>query len=146
MSNQPPLKRPVKEPSFLDAIAPLVLLIVLIGAVYLFGVDAINGPAPVALVICSMVVSLIILKNGYPWEEIAASGGRAISSIVSAIFILLAVGALIGAWNMSGTIPTMVTMAFKCLNRIGSIRQQRSFAVWLPSALAVPGRPSAPLE
>lgn len=55
-----------------------------------------------------MVASLVILKNGHPWEEIAAAGGRAISSIVSAIFILLAVGALIGAWNMSGTIPTMV--------------------------------------
>jgi len=109
MAYPPPRRRAVREPSILDAIVPLVVLIVLIGgSVYLFGEDAINGPAPVALVVCSMVAALIILKNGHPWEEIAASGGRAISSIVSAIFILLAVGALIGAWNMSGTIPTMV--------------------------------------
>jgi NhaC family Na+:H+ antiporter len=116
MSYQPPLERRIKEPSYFDAIAPLLLLIVLIGgSVYLFGVDAIAGPAPLALVLCSMAVSLIILKNGHPWEEIAASGGRAISSIVSAIFILLAVGALIGAWNMSGTIPTMVYYGIQVL-------------------------------
>ncbi|PSB06769.1 Na+/H+ antiporter NhaC [filamentous cyanobacterium CCP1] len=116
MSYQPPLDRTIREPSYFDAIAPMVLLIVLIGgAVYLFGVDAIGGPAPVALILCSMFASLIILKNGHPWEEIAASGGRAISSIVSAIFILLAVGALIGAWNMSGTIPTMVYYGIQVL-------------------------------
>jgi hypothetical protein len=31
----------------------------------------------------------------------------ALTSITSAIFILLAVGALIGAWNLSGTIPAV---------------------------------------
>ena len=36
----------------------------------------------------------------------AAIGG--ISSALSAVFILLAVGALIGTWNMAGTIPTVV--------------------------------------
>jgi NhaC family Na+:H+ antiporter len=36
----------------------------------------------------------------------AAVGG--VTSAVGAIFILLAVGGLIGTWNMAGTIPTIV--------------------------------------
>jgi NhaC family Na+:H+ antiporter len=115
MSNQAP-QRAIREPSYLDIIIPLVALIILIGgSVYLFGVDAINGPLQVALIVCSMIASLIILKNGHTWDEIAASGGRALTSVTSAIFILLAVGALIGAWNMSGTIPTMVYYGIQLL-------------------------------
>src|SRR5436189_6266834 len=35
---------------------------------------------------------------------------------MSAIFILLAVGALIGTWNMAGTIPTVVHYGVRLLN------------------------------
>jgi NhaC family Na+:H+ antiporter len=39
-----------------------------------------------------------------------------ISSAMGAIFILLAVGALIGTWNMSGTIPTIVDYGLRVLD------------------------------
>lgn len=114
MSSHPPPPRTIKEPSYLDAIIPLVVLIVLIaGSVYLFGLGAIDGPTQVGLILSTMVAAIIILKNGHPWSEIAASGGRGIALIVSAIFILLAVGALIGTWNMSGTIPTLVPVLLR---------------------------------
>jgi NhaC family Na+:H+ antiporter len=101
--------RPPIAPSYADAVIPLVLLVVLIaGAMYLFELDALDGPVQVALVVCSMVTGLVILRNGHTWEEVAKAGQRGLSSIVSAIFILLAVGALIGTWNLSGTIPTLV--------------------------------------
>lgn len=116
MTHQPVPPRLVKEPSYLDAIIPLVVLIVLIaGSVFLFELNAIDGPVQVALLLSAMVAAVIILKNGHTWDEIAASGGRAVSSIVSAIFILLAVGALIGTWNMSGTIPTLVHYGIQLL-------------------------------
>ena len=35
---------------------------------------------------------------------------------MGAIFILLAVGALIGTWNMAGTIPTIVDYGLRLLN------------------------------
>jgi NhaC family Na+:H+ antiporter len=41
---------------------------------------------------------------------------RALASITSALFILLAVGALIGIWNMSGTIPTLVYYGIQVLS------------------------------
>jgi NhaC family Na+:H+ antiporter len=110
--------RPPIDPSYADALIPLVLLVVLIaGAMYLFQLDALAGPVQVALVVCSMVTALVILRNGHDWEEIAKAGQRGLSSIVSAIFILLAVGALIGTWNLSGTIPTLVYYGIQWIDR-----------------------------
>ncbi|HEX3437026.1 MAG TPA: Na+/H+ antiporter NhaC family protein [Pseudacidobacterium sp.] len=101
--------RNIREPSYADAIIPAVTLIVLIaGAVFLFGLDALDGPVQVALILSTMVVALIILKNGHPWDEIVEAARAAFASITTPIFILFGIGALIGTWNMSGTIPTMV--------------------------------------
>ncbi|MEV4178041.1 Na+/H+ antiporter NhaC [Nonomuraea sp. NPDC049709] len=106
-----------REPSLIDALIPMVALVVLIGgALALFGLDALNGPIQVALVLCALVAALVVLKNGHPWEDVQASGQRALSSITSAMFILLAVGALIGVWNMSGTIPTLVYYGIQVLS------------------------------
>lgn len=105
-----------RAPSFLDAVLPLVTLMTLIGgAVMLFGLDAIDGPVQVALLLSAMVAAMIALKNGHPWATISAAGGQAVASVTSAIFILLAVGALIGTWNMSGTIPTLVYYGIQIL-------------------------------
>jgi len=116
MANQPITSRNTKEPSYADAIIPLVTLIILIaGSVSLFGAAAVEGPMQVALILSVMVTSFIILKNGHPWESIVKSSQAALSSLASPIFILLAVGALIGAWNMSGTIPTLVVYGIQLL-------------------------------
>src|SRR5690606_28848432 len=79
----------VRDPSVVDAVVPLVTLVVLIGgSLALFGLAALDGPLQVALVLCAMVAALVALKNGHSWEEIQASGQRALSSITSAVFIL----------------------------------------------------------
>jgi len=114
---EPEIKQLVHEPSLVDSILPLIVLVALIGgAIALFGLDALDGPIPAALMVCAMVAALIILKNGHSWEEIQKSGQRALTSITTAIFILLAVGALIGTWCLSGTIPTLVYYGLKILS------------------------------
>jgi NhaC family Na+:H+ antiporter len=109
--------RTARDPSLVDAVVPLVTLVALIGgSLLLFGLDALDGPIQVALVLCAMVAALVVLKNGHRWEDVQAAGQRAVSSITSAVFILLAVGALIGTWNMSGTIPTLVYYGIQVLS------------------------------
>lgn len=109
--------RRIREPSYRDALAPLAVLVLLIGgAVSLFGLDANEGPMQVALMLAAMTAALVALKNGHDWEAIADAGRRGISSVVSAIFILLAVGALIGTWNLSGTIPTLVFYGIRLIS------------------------------
>ena len=110
-------RRAVRAPSVVDAVLPLVALVVLIGgSLALFGLDALDGPLQVALVLCAMIAALVVLKNGHRWEDVQAAGQRAVSSITSAMFILLAVGALIGTWNLSGTIPTLVYYGIQVLS------------------------------
>lgn len=109
--------RAVREPTLVDAAVPIVALVVLIGgSLALFGLAALDGPLQVALVLCAMIASLVALKNGHPWEAVQAAGQRSFSSISSAVFILLAVGALIGTWNLSGTIPTLVYYGIQVLS------------------------------
>ncbi|HEX6149937.1 Na+/H+ antiporter NhaC [Nocardioides sp.] len=105
------------EPSLADALIPLIALAVLIGgSLLLFGLDALDGPIQVALVLCAAVAALIALKNGHPWTEVQTAGQGAMASVTSAVFILLAVGALIGTWNLSGTIPTLVYYGIQVLS------------------------------
>jgi Na+:H+ antiporter, NhaC family len=109
--------RHVRAPSVVDAAVPLVALVVLIGgSLALFGLAALDGPIQVALVVCAMIAALVVLKNGHRWDEVQAASQRALTSITSAVFILLAVGALIGAWNLSGTIPTLVYYGIQALS------------------------------
>lgn len=110
-------QRAIRSPSLPDAIVPLVALTVLIGSsIALFGLDALDGPIQVALVLCCAVAALIALKNGHRWSAVQEAGQGALSSITSALFILLAVGALIGTWNLSGTIPTLVYYGIQVLS------------------------------
>ncbi|EIM30241.1 Na+/H+ antiporter NhaC family protein [Microvirga lotononidis] len=98
-----------QEPSYLDAILPIVALAVLIGgAMALFGLAATEGPLQVALILAAMIAALIGLGNGHRWEDVEAVGRRGMASMVGVTYILLATGALIGTWNLSGTIPTLV--------------------------------------
>ena len=103
-----PGRRP-RPPSLLDALLPIVVLIVLIAlTIAFFGGDATNGPLQVALFLSAAFASLIAFKNGYSVAEVADAAVGGVSTAMGAIFILLAVGALIGTWNMAGTIPTVV--------------------------------------
>ncbi|HSK98177.1 MAG TPA: Na+/H+ antiporter NhaC family protein [Euzebyales bacterium] len=102
--------RPTRAPSLVDALAPIVVLIALLAlTIVFFGIDATNGPLQVALFLSAAFASLIAFKNGYTVAGVADAAVGGVSTAVGAIFILLAVGALIGTWNMAGTIPTVVS-------------------------------------
>lgn len=98
-----------RPPSMLDAVLPVVVLILLLAlTIVLFGIDATNGPLQVALFLSAAFAAVMALKNGYTVASIADAAVGGVTTAVGAIFILLAVGALIGTWNMAGTIPTIV--------------------------------------
>ena len=105
-----------RPPSLLDAILPVVALIALIAlTIALFGVDATDGPLQVALLLSAAFASLIAFKNGHTVAAVADAAVGGVSAALGAVFILLAVGALIGTWNMAGTIPTVVDYGIRLL-------------------------------
>jgi NhaC family Na+:H+ antiporter len=101
----------------LDALLPILVLIGLLAlTISLFGKDATNGPLQVALFLSAAFAALIAFKNGFSVAAVADAAVGGVTSAVGAIFILLAVGALIGTWNMAGTIPGIVYYGVGLLN------------------------------
>ncbi|MEE8567361.1 MAG: Na+/H+ antiporter NhaC [Anaerolineales bacterium] len=101
--------REIRPPTMLDALIPIIFLIILLAsALILYGADGIGGPIQVALMLSMMVAGLVGLKNGHKWADMGKAAVEGISQAMGAIFILLAVGALIGTWSMAGTIATIV--------------------------------------
>jgi len=108
-----------RDPSLLDALAPVVVLISLLAlTMVLYGTAAADGPLQVALFLSAAFASLVAFKNGHTVAAVQEAAVGGISSAMGAIFILLAVGALIGTWNLAGTIPTIVSYGLALLRPV----------------------------
>lgn len=107
----------IKQPSLLDAVIPLLLLVVMMGsAVYLFKDDSSYGPNQIALLLAMGIAAIIGLKNGHSWKSIEKGIVNGISMSLGACLILFAVGSLIGTWMLSGTVPTLIYYGLSLLN------------------------------
>src|SRR5579875_3015030 len=108
---------PERSLTFGEAIIPIAALILLVAAsYYLFGDAGADGPNQVALVVATVIAVFIAWRRGYTLEELNKAATDSVSSALGAIFILLAVGALIGTWAQSGTIVAMVYYGLKILS------------------------------
>ena len=100
-----------------SAVATVLLLISLLAlSVYLFGDDATGGPNQFALALCATFAAVLARRKGHAWDEMSKAVCEGVSIAVPAIFILLAVGALIGTWAMSGTIVAMIYYGLEFMN------------------------------
>ena len=116
-TNQNVKENAIRPPSLLDALIPLLFMItLLVLSIVLFGLDAALGPLQVALFMSAVVAAMVAHKNGHSWQTLGEEIVKGISLAMSAILILLMVGALIGIWNMSGTIATMVYYGVKYID------------------------------
>lgn len=105
-----------RKPSVGLALIPVLVLIGLLGMSYLlFGEAAALGPNQVALALAAMAAFAVGRRCGHSAEELGSAGVQGVSTGIGAIFILLAVGALIGTWAMSGTLLSMVYFGLKLL-------------------------------
>lgn len=106
-----------RDPSLLDSIIPIVVLIgLLFTSVMVYGSDSSSGPNQIALMLGMAVTAVVGLKNGFTWKEIEQGMINGISISLGAILILLAVGSLIGTWLLSGTVPTLIYYGLELLN------------------------------
>ena len=117
MSNEEKKTAVIQPPSLLDALIPTITLVILLaGAIILYGDAGIEGPIQVALILTSLVAMSIGLKNGHAWASMGRAAVEGIASAMGAIFILLGVGALVGTWTMAGTIATLVHLGVQFLD------------------------------
>jgi Na+:H+ antiporter, NhaC family len=103
--------------TLLEAIIPVAGLVVLIAiSFYLFGDAGASGPNQVALTVATMIAVFIGWRRGHSLDALREAAVASVGSGVGAIFILLAVGSLIGTWAMSGTLVAMVYYGLKLLS------------------------------
>ena len=103
--------------SLAEAIVPVASLILLVALSYfLFGDAGAAGPNQVALVVATMIAVFIGWRRGHSLKSLGEAAAASVSSGIGAIFILFAVGALIGTWAMSGTLVAMVYYGLQLLS------------------------------
>ena len=93
-----------KEPSFLLALTPILVMIVGLA----LGVGYMKLKVEPIILIAALVAGGIAWRLGYSWSELQEGAIEKISSSLPALMILWAVGLLIGSWVFSGTIPMII--------------------------------------
>lgn len=97
-----------KSPTLIQAIFPVILLIALLSLNVMFFDDALGGPNQIALLIAATAGGIIASRNRVKWNHIQTKILHTINSAMPSILILLLIGALSGAWMISGVIPMMI--------------------------------------
>jgi NhaC family Na+:H+ antiporter len=102
---------PIKKiPSPIVSLLPIVILVgMLFATIRTFGSDALSGGSQVSLLTTTAVCIFIgITFYRIPWKDYEIAITNNIAGVSSAIIILLIIGALSGAWMISGVVPTLI--------------------------------------
>ena len=106
-----------RQASLLESLIPIMSLVFMLGfSVFFFGSDSSYGPNQIALIIAAAIASMVAIKIGHTWSNILESMIASISTAMGALLIFLCVGALIGTWLISGTVPTLIFYGLEILN------------------------------
>lgn len=86
-------------------------------AVSSFGSDALSGPSQVVLLVASaLTVAIGMAVYKIEWARFENAIVDNIKGIASATIILLIIGALSGAWMLSGVVPTLIDYGMAVIN------------------------------
>lgn len=106
-----------RKPSLLEALIPIIFLIILLSFnVYFFGDATLDGSNQIALILAAAVAALLALRMGFNWSHMLDGVVNSISSAMSSILILLLIGSLAGTWLLSGIVPAMIYYGLEILN------------------------------
>lgn len=114
----PATERPEpRAPTMLWALVPIVALVAMLAAAYgLYGDEAALGANQIALMLAAVIAAMVGLRCGHSFDEMREAAIASVNTGLTALFILLAVGALIGTWAMSGTLVAMVYWGLQILS------------------------------
>lgn len=100
------------------ALIPIVILIALLFlTIRTFGSDALNGASQIVLLTTAAICAALAMAVGkVPWKEIEEEMCNSILGVAVALIILLLIGALSGAWMISGVVPTLIYYGMQILH------------------------------
>ena len=120
-----PLRR---RPSALLSVAPLAVLVILLTiTIRAFGSDSLSGASQVTLLCVSAFCVLVGMAYLHiPWATFEKNITKNVASVASALIILLFIGALSGAWMLSGVVPTLIYYGLQIIVQSDSRQLLRS--------------------
>ena len=102
----------------LIALVPVIVLVALLALdISIFGSDAILGASQVSLLVATGIcvwLSMWLYKTSWSTFEDAIRSN--VGDVTNAIVILLLIGALSGAWTVSGIVPTFIYYGLKIIS------------------------------
>ena len=105
-----------REPSYLEALLPIVTLIGLLTLNVIFFDDTLAGSNQVALLLAATIAGIIVRRNGQAWDKTMENVVNTISSAMPSMLILLLIGSLAGTWLMSGIVPSLIYYGLDIIN------------------------------
>lgn len=115
--SDPAMTKEIREPRLIEALIPIMLLIILLTLnVRFFGDDTLSGANQIALILAATVAGLIAVRLGHNWKSVRKSIVESIGSAMPSILILFLIGSLAGTWMISGVVPMLIYYGLKILN------------------------------
>lgn len=115
--SNPAMTKEIREPRLIEALIPIMLLIILLTLnVRFFGDDTLSGANQIALILAATVAGLIAVRLGHNWKSVRKSIVESIGSAMPSILILFLIGSLAGTWMISGVVPMLIYYGLKILN------------------------------
>ena len=107
-----------KRPSVFLSILPLIVLVVMLTfTIRSFGSDSLEGASQITLLSVSALCVLIgMVFLHVPWASFEKAITKNVASVASALTILLFIGALSGAWMVSGVVPTLISYGIQLIH------------------------------
>lgn len=91
-------------PTFAEAITPIIAMLIILT----IGKGVLGFPTEPLLILVACISAFVAMRVGCTWAELQEEISNKIAKGMPAILILISVGALVGTWMASGTIPMMI--------------------------------------
>lgn len=107
-----------KRPSAILSLMPIVVLVAMLTCtIRAFGSESLDGASQITLLTVSALCVLIGMGwLNVPWASFEKAIVKNVASVASALVILLLIGALGGAWMVSGVVPTLIYYGMHIIN------------------------------
>ncbi len=99
-------------PNFWIALIPIVFM----AAALFVGIGIFGQDPQLPLVFSTIVAVIVALRLGHTWKSLETSIIKTISAAITALLILVVVGAFIGVWMAGGIVPAMIYYGLEILS------------------------------
>lgn len=104
--------RQKRAPTLFEALIPIIAMLVILTV----GKGVLGYSTEPLLILVACVAAVIAFRVGCTWDDMMDEICQKIAKGMPAILILVSVGAMVGTWMTSGTIPMMIYYGVQIVN------------------------------